>query len=122
MKFAANIMILPVYILLSIGVPVILHTCGDHTNAFFSAKTPADPCGDACGIDCCELSVKVFHLEDFQIQIVPEHNFVISTPFLYKSDIGDLNFDKHIFTHFDYSDKSPPCNISKYKIDCVFLI
>ncbi|MBI5020656.1 MAG: hypothetical protein HZB59_04410 [Ignavibacteriales bacterium] len=122
MKFRVNILILPIYILFSIGVPVILHTCGDRTNAFVSAKTPDDPCGDACGADCCELSVKVFHLEDSQIQIIQGQNLVTSIPFLHIGGVLDLNPIQNIFTYLSVSDKSPPGKISKYKIDCVFLI
>lgn len=69
MQKIISIALLVVYITLSVGLNIIVHTCGEETDAILATSTIEDPCG--CGDEspadrCCTTEVTTVQLDDAQ--------------------------------------------------------
>ena len=69
MKKIFSILLLLVYTILTMGMTVIVHTCGGESKAMVAASTAEDPCGcaDEMPVDkCCTTEVSTVKLDDAQ--------------------------------------------------------
>ena len=126
MKFLINISVLLVYLSLSVGFNIMLHTCGEYTSAHLMPITAEDPCsqgrshGCCASNPCCKLEIKVFHLNDFQLQTqIPLQD----DPILLSALIPDIKvISRDHYSPVQATDNSPPVNIPRHILDCIFLI
>lgn len=128
MKTFINILILPVYISLSVGLNVLLHTCGDYTTVYMIPLSTQDPCNKGgshgcCDKDpCCKLEIKVFHINDSQLQSqIPHQENKVSFGAI-MPNIGQAILLRGYHPPVIPANTSPPRNISKHILDCTFLI
>lgn len=125
MKRLASIGFLAVYFALSIGVNVLIHTCGGYRSVDVFPISAADPCG-ACmdGLSdemCCTLVLQTLHIEDDQKVAV---GAPVSSPDYAFVDYPSLNQtpDEAFRSSPVPVDTSPPTDIASNILNCVFLI
>jgi hypothetical protein len=69
MKYVLSIIFIGIYLSLSAGVNVLIHTCGGERTVDVMPTSTSDPCGCAEEMSddmCCTLVLKVFRLDDEQ--------------------------------------------------------
>lgn len=126
MKKLLVISIIVTYAVFSAGVNVIIHTCGDESEALLATTSFEDPCGctDASAADrCCTTSLTTVKVDDAQLSAAVNHfeiplwNVMILRHSAIATNISTEEIDIRSFVSF-----SPP---SQYDLNIrysVFLI
>ncbi|MFA6470259.1 MAG: hypothetical protein WCW35_15285 [Bacteroidota bacterium] len=63
------ILFLPLYVILSVGPNILVHTCGGESEAMVATTTTEDPCGctDEMSADrCCTTEITTIKIDDAQ--------------------------------------------------------
>jgi hypothetical protein len=128
MKSLINILIITVYLSLSAGFNILVHTCGDYTSVYvmpLSAEDPCNECGShgCCDKDpCCKLEIKVFHIYDSQLQSqIPKQYNKANFEEIIPTKSQDELLRGHLAPVIP-ANTSPPEHIPKHILDCTFLI
>jgi hypothetical protein len=129
MKKPIVIMMLFVYTVLTVGMTIIVHTCGGETDTIIAISTVEDPCGcdDATTSEvmdkCCTAEVKTAKLDDAQkvsVATIVEKLIVVGqvhTPLFFALLNNDSN------QNFQFAPAvSPPPNTDLNIVNSVFLI
>lgn len=128
MKFI-TISLIPVYLFLTSGVNILVHTCGGTSSVYIMPTSTEDPCtennmqGCSCSSTCCKLELKVFQINEYQIitgiqtQIQDEN---INFYFITDNNISDITHTKCLF--YSNQSLSPPIKIPIHLFDCTLLI
>lgn len=128
MKKIITISVIAIYLSLSVGLNVLLHTCGDYTNAYVMPISVEDPCtnngshGCCSQAPCCKLELKIFHINDSQLQTQnpqPENVFLQNA--INPAKEHDVLL-RSLFSPIVLVDTSPPRNTPQYILDRTFLI
>lgn len=122
MEKFSKILTVAVYFCLTVGLPVLLHTCGEFSSASFASEAPVDPCGPGCSDDCCDLIVKLFHIEDSQITPVQETGNSITAVVSLLSPVSVENLNTGHSNLISSADNSPPGTVPLHLLDCALLI
>jgi hypothetical protein len=124
-KTGLTIAFLALYVILTTGFQVLVHTCGGETTATATAGKADDPCG--CGDmpeqdRCCTTQVVTVHLDDDQQIVVialpgPDFSAAQVLPFTLDAPGYPLAAPAiHVI------DTSPPSYPSPHLLNCTFLI
>lgn len=121
-----------VYLILSVGMNILVHTCSGESTATVATTKAVDPCicsdktpGAQLEMNaedmCCTTELKSVHLDDAQT-VTPanvEQNLIAvgTVP-----TIGILSFDIHRSLFVILGDTSPPSNKDLHISNSVFLI
>ena len=113
MKKILTISFLTLYVTLSAGVNILIHTCGSESTALFATGKVADPCGcdDENSADkCCSTVMKTVQLDDAQkaevctaCEPLTVHEII---PFIAGNEHAAE--DTFLFNHFLISFSPPP--------------
>ena len=124
MKKLASIGLVAIYFVLSVGVNVLIHTCGGYRSVDVLPISTEDPCGccDEFSDDmCCTLVLHTFHIGDDQ-QVAP--NVTVASPDCviveYASD--DEHYCGAALSSLPSIAESPSPQVSATILNCVFLI
>ena len=124
MKRLVSIAFVGIYFLLSVGVNVLVHTCGGYRTIDVLPASAADPCGCAEEMSddmCCTLVLKAFHLDDDQKTV----DRVSISPLDFATVVYPLTMevpDNEVSTTSVPVDTSPPHHVSTTILNCSFLI
>ncbi len=113
-----------IFLLLSGGVQILVHTCGGETTVEMMPGSTEDPCGcgdEGPGARCCTLELTCFQLDDMQK--------AIATPLPILEMIGAAEFPpaldlpaKPSLGTAVVAGPSPPQSVSPTILNCTFLI
>lgn len=128
MKFI-TISLIPVYLFLTSGVNVLVHTCSGTSSVYIMPTSSEDPCtennmeGCSLSSSCCKLELKVFQIHEYQIisgiqtQVQDENTNLY---FISDNNISDITHPKYSF--YSAQSLSPPIKIPKHLFDCTLRI
>jgi hypothetical protein len=123
-----QIPVIIVYLLLSTGYNVLLHTCGEYTSVYLMPSSAEDPCNQhgshsCCSMDpCCKMELKVFRINDSQIYI---QNHQLEKTNLLDGMLPDTESSNLLQGHLlpiVPTNTSPPKIVLQHILDCSFLI
>jgi hypothetical protein len=124
MKKVASIAFVGIYFLLSVGVNVLVHTCGGYRTVDVMPASATDPCGCSEEMSddmCCTLELKAFLLDEDQkaldkVSVSPLDFATVVYPVAMEVPDGEIST-----THVPV-DTSPPHHVSTTILNCSFLI
>ena len=126
-KKAAQISFILLYLILTIGVQVSTHYCGNYAidvklYSTDSEKEPSDCCGDPCESSCCKTKIQEFQIQDFyQAELKYGHLSIQVIDFIQPIVSIDY-FDQEISSQkYFISFHSPPINETNI-LNCTFRI
>jgi hypothetical protein len=123
-KRLASITFILVFLLLSGGVQILVHTCGGETTVELMPVSAGDPCGCENGppdARCCTVELKSFHLDDMQRTIAApllkvEPIAIVELPHLQNFTAAEVFERQFPVNH------SPPRTVSATILNCTFLV
>ena len=120
------IVLLFVYVVLSVGLNIIVHTCGDESETLLATTKVEDPCG--CGdemtdIRCCTTEVTTVKLNDDQkTSIAAIDQQLTLCPLSPVCTSLFIHHDETDFSSLILATFSPPPNNDLCVVNSVFLI
>lgn len=125
MKKFITISLIPIYLFLTSGVNILVHTCGGTSSAYIMPISTEDPCtennmqGCSCSSSCCKMELKVFQVHEYQI-ISGIQTQVQDSYFISDNNISDIQHSGYSFCFAN--SLSPPVKIPKHLFNCTLLI
>lgn len=122
MKRAVSLAFVLFFLLVSGGIQILVHTCGDETTVEMMPTSGEDPCG--CGDEssdsrCCTVELGLFHLDEMQQPVavhVPGVGMVALSDLLpFQGTPPSEGFDRRLVV-------SPPSSVSPTILNCTFLV
>jgi hypothetical protein len=129
MKKAFTIILLAIYVTLSVGMTIIVHTCGGESQTIIAVSSIEDPCGcnDAVSSDvldkCCTTELKSAKIDDAQkisSATITEKLTVLGQVSVPVFSLLQNDDSHHSFEFTPYV--SPPPNTDIIIVNSVFLI
>ena len=111
-----------IYFVSSVGVNVLVHTCGGYRSVDFLPGSAEDPCGAACGDEmCCTLILQTIRIADDQ---QPSPPVTVSVPDCAVVEYPSADVHSQGAPAHDLSSgsPSPPSDVPATILNCVFLI
>jgi hypothetical protein len=124
-KKALQISISVLYLILSIGIQVSIHYCGNYAEEIklysSNTKEPSDCCGEPCDT-CCKTVVKEFHINDVHqaaVKYEPAPLQVLD----YNQPVAAISYESEEIGSQEYysSFLSPPINDTNI-LNCTFRV
>ncbi len=126
MKKTFVILMVVVYVILSMGMTIIVHTCGGESKAIIAVDNVKDPCscGDEMSTDmCCTTEIKTVKIDDDQLSVVTPDAIKLFVVDILPLESFSLNTNRYSeFIPCFFSDTSPPLSNDLTVSNCVFLI
>ena len=127
MKKVFSISLVSLYLFLTVGVNILIHTCGGKATVVVATTSVQDPCRNCEGADvdemCCSTVVKTLQINDEQLAVAPEIiNPLVIVDLLPVETISVHLLDSPTETVHYFTDTSPPPNQELNIINSVFLI
>lgn len=124
MKRLISIGLLSLYFALSMGVNVLIHTCGEYRSIDVLPASAKDPCGccdEISGDMCCTLVLHTFHISDDQSAV---SSVTLASPIASPAEYptADVQFAGARIPGTTFVSTSPPTPVSNTILNCVFLI
>ena len=126
MKKALTIIFLFIYVILTVGLNIIIHTCGGESETLLALSTYEDPCGCAEGMEtdiCCSTEFTSVKIDEVQnITSVPTFHSISVSDVLFPQVISHGLFQDSDVQTINFIPFSPPPNNDLNIINSVFLI
>lgn len=126
MKKAFTILFLSIYVILTVGLNIIVHTCGGESESLLATTTYQDPCGCSDEMEsdkCCSTEFTTIKLDDAQKVALDStlQNLIASEVVLSEFESYD-QFRSSEKQNVTVIPISPPPNKDLYISNSVFLI
>ena len=127
MKKGFPIFFVSLYLFLTVGVNILIHTCGGKATVVVATTSVQDPCRNCEGADvdemCCSTVVKTLQINDEQLAVAPEIvNPLVIVDLLPIETISFQLLDSPIERGHYYTDTPPPSYQELNIVNSVFLI
>jgi hypothetical protein len=126
MRKIFSITFLAVYVVLTAGMNIVIHTCGGEASASIATSVFKDPCGCSDEMPtedmCCTVSIKSIQIDDEQLsaaQFISQNIFLTD---ILPLELFSIPLTGNYSTTLFSLDTSPPLNEAIHISHCVFLI